>query len=304
VGYGFNPERSMQCPLENGQVHSWTERCLVAQSLAHAKRQQTALQERLTKATAELSRLKAQSDETRDSYQARAERILKQRQLEGLLTVTTREDRTLTKQFEGRGRPGPNSLYALVEERHLDLEIQPNQTAIEEQRLLAGWRIYVINLPATRLSLEQALAYYRDEWLVEHGFHRFKRGSLPALPLFLRLDERIRGLMLLLMVALQALTLLEFVSQRHLKANHETIAGLVPGNPKMKTDHPSAERILTQFEGLHLFIEESETHLNARMIELLTPLQKRLLTLLDIPETIYALSFSLPVQKFLDPPFV
>ena len=147
------------------------------------------------------------------------------------------------------------------------------------------------------------MAYYRDEWLVEHGFHRFKQGSLPALPLFLRLDERIRGLMLLLMVALQALTLLEFVSQRQLKANHETIAGLVPGNPKMKTEHPSAERILAQFEGLHLFIEQTETHLNASMIELLTPVQQRLLALLDIPKTIYALNFSHPVQKFLDPPF-
>ena len=103
---------------------------------------------------------------------------------------------------------------------------------------MAGWRIYVINLPSSSLSLEQSLAYYRDEWLVEHGFHRFKQGSLPALSLFLRLDERIRGLMLLLMVALQALTLLEFVSQRHLKANQEAIAGLVPGNPKMKTEHP------------------------------------------------------------------
>jgi hypothetical protein len=96
---------------------------------------------------------------------------------------------------------------------------------------------------------------------------------------------------------------LEFVSQRQLKANHETIAGLVPGNPKMKTEHPSAERILAQFEGLHLFSKETDTQLNARMIEMLTPIQQRLLTLLDIPETIYALNFSYPVQKFLDPPF-
>ena len=147
------------------------------------------------------------------------------------------------------------------------------------------------------------MSYYRDEWLVEHGFHRFKKGSLPALPLFLRLDERIRGLMLLLMVALQALTLLEFVSQSQLKANQDTIAGLVPGNPKMKTDHPSAERILAQFEGLHLFIDETETHLNVRLIELLSPIQQRLLALLDIPDTIYVLSSSQPIRKFLDPPF-
>jgi transposase len=298
VGYGFGLERSMQCTLEDGTVHTWTERWLVTQSLAHAQRQQASLQDRLTKTTVELSRLKAQTDETCEAYQTRAERIIKQRQLEGLLAATVTEHVTIKKQYESRGRPGANSPLTLVEERHLHLELQPNQTAIEEQRLLAGWRIDVINLPAASLSLEQAMSYYRDEWLVEQGFHRFKKGSLPTLPLFLRLDERIRGLMLLLMVALQTLTLLEFVSQRQLKAKQETIAGLVPGNPKMKTDHPSAERILAQFEGLHLFIEETETHLNARMIELLTPIQQRLLLLLDIPETIYALNFSQPVQKF------
>jgi transposase len=303
VGYGFSMERSMQCTLEDGTVHTWAERWLVTQSLAHAHRQQKGLQERLTKATAELGHLKAQLDETRESYQTRAERIIKQRQVEGLLTVVAVESTNTKKQYENRGRPGKNSLYSLVEERHLHLEFQSDENAIEEQRLLAGWRIYVINIPASSLSLEQAMSYYRDEWLVEHGFHRFKKGGLPALPLFLRLDERIRGLMLLLMIALQALTLLEFVSQSQLKANQDTIAGLVPGNPKMKTDHPSAERILAQFEGLHLFIEETETHLNARIIELLTPVQQRLLVLLNIPDTIYALSSSQPIRKFPDPPF-
>ena len=303
VGYGFSLERSMQCSLEDATVHTWTERWLITQSLAHARRQQTALQEKLAKTSAELSHLKAQPEESLPEYQARAERILNQRQLEGLLTVTAVETTTTQKHYENRGRPGANSPYTLVEERHLHLDLQRQETAIEEQLRLAGWRIYVLNLPAARISLEQAMAYYRDEWLVEHGFHRFKKGSLPALPLFLRLDERIRGLMLLLMVALQALTLLEFVTRRQLMTNQETIAGLVPSNPRMKTDHPSAERILAQFEGVHLFIEETETQLNARVIELLTPVQQRLLALLGIPETVYALNFSRPVQKFLDAPF-
>jgi transposase len=273
----------------------------VTQSLAHARRQRTGLQERLTQATSELGCLKAKPEETRESYQTRAENIIKKRQVEGLLTVTVTENTIDKEQYENRGRPGENSPYTWVQERRLKLEFQTNETVIEEQRLLAGWRIYVVNLPAASLSLEQAINYYRDEWLVEHGFHRFKKGGLPALPLFLRLDERIRGLMFLLMVALQALTLLEFVSHRQLKTNHETIAGLVPGNPKMKTDHPSAERILTQFDGLHLFIEETETHLNARLIEVLTPVQQHLLALLEIPETIYALNSSQPLRIFPDP---
>jgi transposase len=297
VGHGFSIERAMQATLEDGSPYTWIERWLVTQSLAHAQRQRTALQDRLTKTTTELSRLKAKTDETLQEYLSRAERILHQRQLVGLLTVTAVESITTTKQYENRGRPGSDSPYTLVEERHLHLDIHPDQTAIQEQLDLAGWRIYVTNVPATRMSLEQAMAYYRDEWLVEHGFHRFKKGCLPALPLFLRLDERIRGLMFLLMIALQALTLLEFVAQRQLKADQTTIAGLVPGNPKMKTDHPSAERILAQFDGLHLFIEETDTLLNARMIERLSPLQQRLLAILDIPQAVYALNFSFPLSK-------
>lgn len=304
VGYGFSLERSMQCTLEDATRHTWSERWLITQSLAHAQRQQTALQAKLAKTSAELGRLKANPAESRSAYQARAERILKQHQVEDLLSVTAVERITTQKHYENRGRPGANSPYTLVEERLLHLELHRHEPAIEAELRLAGWRIYVLNLPVASVTLEQALAYYRDEWLVEHGFHRFKKGGLPAVPLFLRLDERIRGLMLLLMIALQALTLLEFVAQRQLKAAQATIAGLVPGNPKMKTDHPSAERILAQFEGLHLFIEETETHLNARVVEALTPIQQRLLALLDIPQTVYALNFSQPVQKFLDPPFV
>ena len=78
---------------------------------------------------------------------------------------------------------------------------------MDEALQLAGWRVHVTNVPAQPMSLAQAIAYYRDEFLVERGFHRFKQGSLPVLPLFLRLAERIRGLMLLLLIALPCLTL-------------------------------------------------------------------------------------------------
>ena len=47
------------------------------------------------------------------------------------------------------------------------------------QRLM-GRRIYVPNTTKTRMSLIQSVRYYRDEYTVERGFHRFKRGSLPV----------------------------------------------------------------------------------------------------------------------------
>ena len=142
------------------------------------------------------------------------------------------------------------------------------------------------------MTVNQSTQYYRDEWLVERGFHRFKKGQIPALPLFLRIPERIKGLMLLLTVALQVLTLMEFMARRELAKSNETISGLVPGNPKMKTNRPTAERMLSQFHNLNLLIQEERRTVQATLLGGLTMLQKRILLLLRLPEKIYELSFS------------
>jgi transposase len=287
VGCGFVVEREMQAGLESGTTHQWRERWLVTQSTAHAKRQRKALQNRLHKAERDVQRLRSKKEETAAGFHARAERIIQQRGLVGLVSVTVAETIVQEKRYLRSGRPRPDSPYETVEQRQLQLHIQRDESAIERQLQMAGWRIYVTNTPAAQMSLNQAIVYYRGEWLVERGFHRFKKGSLPALPLYVRIPERIRGLLLLLTVALQALTLLEFVAHRELETRQETIAGLVPGNPKIKTDHPSAERLLAQFTGLHLLIEETETQIRGHLVETLTPLQCHILELLNIPATVY-----------------
>ena len=104
--------------------------------------------------------------------------------------------------------------------------------------------------------------------------------------------------MLLLNVALQVLTLMEFVSRKELSKKDGTISGLVPGNPKMKTSHPTAERLLSQFDNLHLLIEEKGKKISGVMIEGLTSLQKQILSILQLPEKIYDISFKHGQKKF------
>jgi hypothetical protein len=65
---------------------------------------------------------------------------------------------------------------------------------------------------------------------------------------------------------------------------------LVPGNPKMKTTRPTAERLLSQFDNLHLLVEAKGGKVSATMVETLTSLQKGILSILQIPEEIYELS--------------
>jgi transposase len=137
----------------------------------------------------------------------------------------------------------PKTLFEMVDVRGLALVVHRNEETIEPFLLLAGWRIFVTNVCEDRMTLNQSTQYYRDEWLVERGFHRFKKGHIPALPLFLRLSKRIKGLMLMLTFALQVLTLMEFVSRMELSKADEPISGLVPSNPKMKTNRPIGERL-------------------------------------------------------------
>ena len=211
--------------------------------------------------------------------------------VEEYLRLEINETITPQKKYIGRGRPGPKTPFEMVDIQTIALVVHRNEEAIAQFRLLAGWRIFVTNVAETRMTLNQSTQYYRDEWLVERGFHRFKRGQIPALPLFLRLPERIKGLMLMLTIALQVLTLMEFVSRRELAKSDESISGLVPGNPKMKTTRPTAERLLSQFDNLHLLIEDKGKKISAVMVEGLTSLQKKILSILKLPEEIYDLSF-------------
>jgi transposase len=296
LGQGFVIDRSMGTDSESG--HQWQERWLIVKSNTYAETQRKAFLKRLGKAIEELGCLKPKKDEDQAQFRTRAEKILKNRKVEDCITLQVEETVTHEEKFLGRGRPGPNRPTRVIEKRELHLCYQQNETVIAQELQLAGWRIYVTNTPESRMSLNDSVRYYRSEWVVERGFHRFKNGALPALPIYLQLPERIKGLMLLLKVALQALTLLEYVVRRALDKEGETLAGLVPGNPKMKTARPTAERILSQFDNLNLLVKETSKKVSGVLVEKPSPLQCRILKLLGLSPKIYDLTFAQP--KFND----
>jgi transposase len=292
VGEGFVVNKQMEALFDNGVAHQWQERWMVTCSHAHAKRQKKSFNNRLNQAESKLAKIKPKKEETVESFRDRAEKILQTHNVKNYFHLEVNESITTKKKYIGRGRPGPKTPFEIVELRNLKLLAHRDEELIDQFRKLAGWRIYVTNVAEDRMTLNQSTQYYRDEWLVERGFHRFKKGHIPVLPLFLRIPERIKGLMLLLTIALQVLTLMEFVSRKELSKRGETISGLVPGNPKMKTSRPTAERLLSQFDNLHLLIERKGENISAVFVEGLTDLQKQILSILQLPENIYSLSFN------------
>lgn len=180
-------------------------------------------------------------------------------------------------------RPSAKSPTQQVTRIYLQLQIQRQSTAIEQAEQLAGWRLYVTNRSTTKLTLPQAVIYYRDEWLLERWFHRFKRGSLPALPIYFQNQDRIVGLMFLLTLALQVFTLMEFVVRQALQKTQQFLAGLYDGNPKRETARLSAEQMLKAFCNLTLYLLPDFTI----FVTPLSDLQRQILSLMKMPESLY-----------------
>ncbi len=288
VGQGFEVEVS--CTWRAAETEAdltWRERHLIVQSRAHADQQRAALQDRLAKAQAALAALNVRPANDRADLEKRAQAVVTRYRLTDYLSLSFRERVTRHTQYVGRGRPGPNRPQATVETHTWTVRAHRRPAAIAEFDRWAGWRVYVTNVSARRLSLADAVNCYRQEWQPEHGFHRLKGGLLAIMPLFLRDDNRIRGLLVLLGIALRVLTLAEFVVRRDLATTGETLKGLYPGNPNRATAQPTAERLLNAFDTLTLYRHETDTEVWYEVTPL-SSLQRRILQALGIPETVYA----------------
>jgi transposase len=273
---GYRIERVVEGQTPEGYSVSWREQVFLVHSQAHEQRQRQGLEKRLQTATAKLLKLTPNVGRGRkqianeNELLQKAKAILKSHQVEGLLDYDfIFESQTKTHQA-----------------RYQITQVHRDHIKIEEFQQNFGWRVYVSNAPIEKLSFEQAVLTYRDEWIVEQGFHRFKGKSLGAHPIFVQRDDQVKGLLNLLSLGLRLLTLIEFVVHRQLSQNQEKLQGLYPENPKKNTMNPSTERILKAFDNITLTIVELEGKIY-RHLTPLSPLQEQIIRLLGFSSRIY-----------------
>jgi transposase len=292
LAQGYELERSVEADV-SGTSQVWTERVLVVRSERYHQVLQAGLAKRLEHAALQIVALtpapgrgKRQIREEADLVAA-ANAILQKHDVEGLLTYTFERQETCQIKQIGRGRASPNRPQReIVTVRYQISAVQRQEEAIAVHGETLGWRAYVTNAPSAQLTLEQAVLAYRDEWLIERGFHRLKGAPLSLDPLFVKRDDQVTGLINLLSVAVRMLTLIEFVVRRQLKQNQEQLTGLIANNPKKGIDNPTTERLLKAFDKITL----TTVHLPDRVIRHVTPLtalQIRILELLGLSPTVY-----------------
>jgi transposase len=285
VGFAYTVELSSKD--QSGKVQQWQERRLVVRSLALAESQAAGLLQRAARAVAEINALderkqgkKRLPDEA--SARAAAAELLKRHRVEAVVEIRVKTE-TRKKQLRRYGnRPARN-----VCEKRVRVQAAINEAAMEQAVRRLGWRVYVTNHEAATLSLEQAVAAYRSEYLIEQGFRRLKGCPLSLSPMYLQYEHRNVGLIFLLTIALRVLVLMQFVARRNLAQEGATIKGLYPGQPGRQTTKPTTEMMLRAFRGITL----SQITINGATSDYLTPLnevQKRILKLLGLPLETYS----------------
>src|SRR6058998_2005691 len=288
---GYEFERT--CCAQGGE-EEWTERVLVVRSPMHAKQQAAGLETRLAHAEKHLAALtpprgrgKRQiTDEA--TLLAAIDTVLKAQRVDGLLSLEWEKQTERKTQYVGRGRGSASRQKRVIKNirYHITRIVRQGDTIADlTQRF--GWKAFVTNAGQKRLSLQEAVLSYRNEYRVERIFNRLK-SRVHIAPLFVKLNDQIEGLTYLLTLGVRVLTVMEFVLRRSLQNDHVALPGLHPENKSKMTDTPTAERVLKAFADVSLtIIQHTAGEDILRRLTPLSGLQEAILQRLGLGTLLY-----------------
>jgi transposase len=294
VAEGYEVERTCEAPGAAVDATAWQERVLIVRSPMHADQQAAGLEKRLCHAETKLATLtpsrgrgKRQiTDEA--TLVAAIALVLPAHRVDGLLSVTWEKQVEQTTRYVGRGRGSVHREKRVVQKTryHITQITRQGETiAALHQRL--GWKAFVTNATPQRLSLQEAVLCYRNEYRVERIFNRLK-SRVQIAPLFVKLNDQIEGLTYLLTLGVRVLTVLEFVLRRSLQTDQTKLPGLHPEHKTKMTDQPTAERMLKAFAGISLTIIKTAAGEDIlRRLTSLSKLQEDILQRLGLGATLY-----------------
>jgi transposase len=288
---GYEFERS--CGAKGSQ-EAWMERVVVVRSPMHAPHEAAGLEKRLTYAETTLAALtpprgrgKRQITDAATLVEA-IDLVLKDHRVEGLLSVAWAKQVERHTQYVGRGRGSASRQKRVIKKtRYHITRIARQEDKIAARRQRFGWKAFVTNAEQKRLSLEEAVLCYRNEYRVERVFNRLK-SRVHIAPLFVKLNDQIEGLTYLLTLGVRVLTVTEFVLRRSLEQDQVTLPGLHPENKQKRTDTPTAERLLKAFAEVSLtIIKNAVGEVILRRLTPLSGVQEDILQRLGLGASLY-----------------
>jgi transposase len=154
-----------------------------------------------------------------------------------------------------------------------------NEEKVQEALASKGKFIVATNeLDKGELSAEDLLSNYKEQQCVERGFRFLKDPNFMTTSIFLKKEERIMALSMIMCLCLLVYTLTQRQLRLSLKATNETI----PSQTGRPVVNPTAKWIYQIFDGVHLLYHKLDTR-RRQLVLNLKPLMLKILHLLGPP---------------------
>lgn len=172
IGQGFEFVRPQEKPInEDSKSFVWQERVLVVRSDSYASSQEAAFESRLDGTKGKLLALTPAPRQGRKQYSQEAplkekiEVVLKREKMADYFEVELQREEKVRHIRAYKDKPARTESKVRYQ-----VKVKRNQAAIDEAKSRLGWRLYVTNQVAEKLSLQQAVLAYRDQYLQEQKF--------------------------------------------------------------------------------------------------------------------------------------
>ena len=178
----------------------------------------------------------------------RMEKAWKYHKVDGVEVVERRK-----KKSRGRGRPkNEEDLQCFF---HIKAGFEEDEGAIREEMLRKGKFIVATNeLDSKKLSDEEALKAYKEQQHAERGFRFLKDPFFFADSMFLKNEDRIVAMVMIMGLALMVYSLSQHKLREALEKEGETI----PDQRNKPTKKPTVRRVFQVFEGITVLYKGSK----------------------------------------------
>ena len=214
--------------------------------------------------------------------------IIKKNQTQDFFDYTINTYPKTTQKQKRRGKPNSKTIYETITTLSFDFSYSLNEKKVADTKLLSPYYILLSNKMDETFTLPQAFETYKQEYKVENVFRRMNNDTFQTVPMYLQLEKRINAMLLLILVAVQAFTLIDREADKTIEASKEPIMGLFPN--KIKTAKPKAEQILREFGNISIILIKNGDKMSY-FITSLNSLQRKLLEILNVPQTCYQAKF-------------
>lgn len=269
----------------------WTERRLIVCSESYSATQIAAFTKQISQAATQLAALVERKQgkvvpKSAEELLKKAENIVSKNHVTpyftlNVVTKTTSKEIKANKAATGR----------IEEIKTFELQIEQNQSLIDQNIDYLGYRVYLTNQNRDELPIQKAVQTYRKEYQIERRIRNLKEEVCALLPIYLQKDDRIVGLVNLLTLLLQIVSIAEYRIALSLKEEEikeqQKLEGLYPGQPKIKTPKPSIRKILEALSPIILISVIIDQKVVKNIISNQSDLTLRIINLIALPRNPY-----------------